>query len=269
MRMKIQIKGLEKIGRKLAQFSAHDLPRASVAALNDTAFTTRKAMQDTFRSVFDRVTPYVVRSVLVKKATVANLVAEIKPTYIGGKGIDPQKILAAQVRGGRRSSKRSEVALERAGILPKGWLTVLPKSPFPGSHDGRGNLKGSFAVRLLSYFHAFGEVGFSANMTGRTRARLEKKSRSANGYKMIGGVQFFVSHGKRRSQHLPAGIWAKTGIHGVDVRPVLMFVRHARYRSRVTAQRIVADKGLQGHFEKRLRYQIRRAIERTTSGVSA
>ena len=57
-------------------------------------------------------------------ATAAKLSVTIEPTYMGGKGIDPQKILDAQTWGGRRRDKRSEVALKRAGILSAGYQTA-------------------------------------------------------------------------------------------------------------------------------------------------
>ena len=95
----------------------------------------------------------------------------IEPAYMGGKGIDPQKILNAQAWGGRRHDKRSEVALRRAGILPTGYQTAIPDDarggPYPGSDDGRGNLRGAFLVQLISYFRAFGEQGYKANMSAK------------------------------------------------------------------------------------------------------
>lgn len=109
-------------------------------------------MQD-LRAVFDRPTDYILRSPRVRMATAAKLSVTIEPTYIGGKGIDPQKILDAQTRGGRRRDKRSEVALKRAGILPAGYQTAIPSDdrggPYPGSDDGKGNLRGAFLVQVI------------------------------------------------------------------------------------------------------------------------
>ena len=268
LKVTVKIKGLDSIKRKLNRLANSDIPKAATDALNDTAFVARRAMQDEMRRVFDRVTPYVIRSVQVKKATEQNLVATVAPTYMGGKGVDPQNILAAEVSGGKRNLKRSEKALEAVGILPKGWHTVIPKNPFPGSDDGRGNIRGPFMVRLLSYFHAFGEQGYSMNMTEKTRKRVHKVGRSEGGYKTINGVMFFVSYGGMRSdraasKHLHPGIWAKTGIHGVNVRPVLLFIKRTpRYHPRLIMHEVARKANIQQVFEKRLRYRLRRIIER-------
>lgn len=114
----------------------------------------------------------------VRKATPERLSVEIEPTYFGGKGVDPQKILQAQEFGGARRDKRSEAALRRIGILPSGYQTAIPETPYPGSDDGRGNIRGGFLVKLLSYFQAMGEQGYKANMTDRRKARLHKGTKT-------------------------------------------------------------------------------------------
>ena len=89
--------------------------RAYAKALNDVGFEIRRAMQDEMRVVFDRPTSYIIRSPRVRMAKPDRLSVPIEPAYMGGKGVEPQKILNAQAWGGRRTDKRSEVALRRAG----------------------------------------------------------------------------------------------------------------------------------------------------------
>ncbi|MFZ7338350.1 hypothetical protein ACLS0R_19170, partial [Comamonas jiangduensis] len=76
--------------------------RAYAKALNDTGFEIRRAMQDEMRAVFDRPTSYIIRSPRVRMAKPDKLSVTIEPAYMGGKGVDPQKILNAQAWGGRR-----------------------------------------------------------------------------------------------------------------------------------------------------------------------
>ncbi len=186
---------------------------------------------------------------------------------MGGKGVDPEKIVNAQFFGGERNLKRSEVALQRAGILPPGFYTSIPKDPYPGSDDGRGNLKGSFLVQLLSYFRAMGEVGYRANMTQKRRDQLANrgvvKGQNGREYKTIRGVVFFVAYGPLRSgrtSHLFPGIWAKTGIHGSILKPVLMFVRRPNYKPKYSLDRIVRKAATQDRFERSVRREVRKSL---------
>jgi hypothetical protein len=141
---------------------------------------------------------------------------------------------------------------------------AIPSDPFPGSDDGRGNLRGPFMVQLISYFQAFSEVGHRANMTKKRKDKLENRGVSANGYKTINWFMYFVVYGGLRSgrtSHLAPGIWAKSGIHGSTVRPVLMFVRSPAYVPRLSLEKVIQKSQLQAKFETRLRYQIRTAVE--------
>lgn len=259
MKITMQFTGLEKVKDQLAKLSGPQAKDAYAKAINDTAYQVRRSMQAEMATVFDRPTPYILRSSQVKQATPDNLVATVEPTYYGGKGVDPQKILAAQADGGIRRDKRSESALRRVGILPAGYQTAIPDVPFPGSDDGNGNLKGSFLVHLISYFQAFGEQGYRANMKDRTKSNLHTK-----GTKTMDARRYFVSYGKlrgNRSSHLAPGIWAARGTHGVDVRPVLMFVKAGTYRPRLSMERIAKAADAENYLARRLRYRIRQAVE--------
>jgi hypothetical protein len=259
--LKLEVKGLEKVQAQLRKLSQGQLNQANSKAINDAAFHARKGIQDAMARNFDRPTPYIMRSVRVVMASPEDLNAWIEPTYMGGKGIDPQKILKAQAFGGPRRDKRSEKLLRNAGLLPAGYMTAIPEKPYPGSDDGSGNLRGPFLVQLLSYFNAFGEQGYKANMSERRRQKIHNLVRTDKGYKTINGVVYFVSYGKLRGQHLAPGIWAKTGIHGVNVRPVVLFVRAPVYKPRLNMDEISREIGLQAKYESRLRYRIRQAVE--------
>lgn len=256
MKISLRTEGLDKVRKQLDQLTGPQFRDAAAKAINDTGYQVRRTMQAEMASVFESPTPYVLKSVFVKQADATNLSATIEPTYYGGKGIDPQQILRAQEAGGTRRDKRSEVALRRAGILPSGYQTVLPKEPFPGSDDGRGNMRGPFLVQLISYFQAFGEQGFKANMSDKRKAALQK------GTTKNVGRRYFVAYGKLRSgktSHLAPGIWAVVGATGADVRPVLMFVRTPSYTPRLSMERISKKADVDNYLAKRLRFRIRQA----------
>lgn len=253
--------------RQLHGLTGEQAARAYAKALNDTGFEIRRAMQDEMRAVFDKPTDYILRSPRVRMAKPDKLSVTIEPAYMGGKGVDPQKILDAQAWGGRRRDKRSEVALRRAGILPVGYQTAIPSTPYAGSDDGRGNLRGAFLVQLISYFQAFGEQGYRANMTDKRKRSIHKGGKRAT------GRRYFVSYGAMRggarmtakgepdvrAQHLAPGIWAASGTGGADVRPVLMFVKQGNYTPRLDMDKVAKRADAENYLGKRIRYRIREA----------
>jgi hypothetical protein len=260
--MQINVKiDLSKAQKLIAQLSGPAVKQAMAKALNDAAFEARKTVQTELGTKFDRVTPYIKRSISVRPATAAKLQAIVEPRYPGGKGIDPQNVLRASVFGGPRKQKASERALHRVGILPAGY-SIVPGDAVP--LDQFGNVRGSFIVRIISYFQAFSEQGYKANMSAKRKANLAKIGRSPGGYRTIGGVEYFVATGKLRSgksSHLHPGIWSRTGIHGSDIRPILMFVRTPTYNRRIDffGKPVQAAKD---KFNPRFRYHLRTLIER-------
>lgn len=241
---------------------------AHMRALNDIGFQGRRDLQGEMRRVFDRPTPYVLNSLHVERATKDRLEVTIEPRYFGGKGVDPQNVLRPEVFGGARKAKRFEVALRRIGLLGPAQYAV----PAIGCElDGYGNVKGSFIVRLLSYFQAFGEQGYRANAKASTIKRLAKRTKSPGGYKRIGGVEYFVSRGpgtwfgrgawkNGQAQRLPAGIWSRSGIHGSDIKPVLLFVRSPGYHVRLDPVKVLEQTVAKG-YEALYDYHLRRALE--------
>lgn len=267
---------LRRVSVALEKLSGQQLKAALAAAINDTGHMVRKQMGEEMRKTFDRVTPFIERSPKLVPATPERLEASILPTVDarnlpskGGKvGVDPQQVLQAQELGGRRRDKKSEKRLRQAGLLPAGYQTAIPKDPYPGSDDGRGNLRGAFMQMLLSYLQTYNEAGYKANMGAKKKAALEGRTTysqlsNKREVKSIGGVVFFVHHGAMRGgrggTHLAPGIWAKSGTHGVVLRPVLMFIKAPSYSQRLSMERIAQSSGAQDHLDKRVRFRVRQA----------
>jgi hypothetical protein len=264
MKLSAEIRNQKALTDLLGKLAGGDLKKAYALALNDAGYMVRGRQVGALASAFDRVTPFVGRSPKVFKATPEKLSVSIAPTLHtdrsafvrGGKvGVDPQDVLQAQEQGGRRRDKRSEVILRRAGILPNGMQTAIPQTPYPGSDDGRGNLRGPFLVQVISYLQAFGEQGYRANMTARRKRNVQRGTA-----KQV-GRRYFVSYGRLRGQHLAAGIWAASGTHGADVRPVVMFVRAGTYQARIDMERVARAAGVQDYLDKRVRFRVRQAVE--------
>ena len=274
LQLTIRTENLDKVREALARLSGPQARQAYANAINDTAFKVRGEMQKELRSRFDRVTPFIGNAPKVFKATPDKLTASIAPTLdsrnmpsTGGKvGVDPQQVLQAQEFGGRRRDKKSEVALRRAGILLPGWQTAIPRDPYPGSDDGRGNLRGAFITQLLSYLQAFGEQGYKSNMGDKRKRNMRNQQGIGNistrkVYKTTLGVRYFVSYGRSRGHHLAPGIWAASGTHDAQLRPVLMFVRPGTYRPLISMERIAQAADLQGYLDKRVRARVRNLAE--------
>lgn len=284
--MKVDMKayGFDKVREQMAKLSGPALRGAFAAALNDTAFQkVMPGMREETRK-FNQVTPFIERAPrVVQQATPDKLEAIVAPTYWsalgtkGGKqGVDPQMVLQAQQFGGRRADKRSESALRRAGVLPMGYQTAIPATPFPGSVDAYGNIKGAFVQQLLSYLQAYRLAGDSGNMKAAAVRRLAQGGSKRKLATVAGpnlGRRYFVAYGRLRSGsrmtrkgdadgragNLAPGVWAVLGSSGAVVKPVLMFVRPAMYTPRVNLESVRNGPEVQEYLGRRLRYRIRQA----------
>ena len=266
---------IEVLGLDALRGRVRALPKqfkfAGALALNGTGFAARDAVMAEMGQVFDRPKPFIQRSIRVLKAEPQKLSVSIFPSSPGGKAVDPVDVLRAEVFGGQRKLKRFELAFARVGILPQG-MGMVP-SPWlveSSAGDQHGGISASFIRRLLSYFQAFGEQGYRANMKERGIKRLAKIGRSEGGFKTVGGVQYFVSRGRGeftgrgswrngQEQHLPAGIWQRSGIHGSDVKPVFLFVRAPRYTQRLLMGEVIAGVARR-ELPQRFNQHLRRAL---------
>ncbi|WP_042337921.1 phage tail protein [Paraburkholderia ferrariae] len=251
--VKIDTKG---VARALDALVRKQLPFATAMAVNDTVRQAKADVQQEMRKVFEGPVPRTINSVRIKTGTKANPEATIWIDDEPNKGIPPARYLSAEIEGGVRRSKRFEKALQSRGLMPRGMYAV-PASGCP--RDGNGNIPGSFIVQLLSYLQAFGEQGYRANMSDKGMRRLHKIGRTAQGYKTIGGVAYFVANRRGRTAHLARGIYRKTGTHGVSVMPVILFVRASSYSVRLPFERIV-EKSVRKNFDANMRRRLDRAI---------
>lgn len=230
---------------------------AAGLALDDTAFEIRKTVQELMPVVFDRPTPFVISGVRVRRvrdnpASIGGVLeasVQIDP-YGRGKGPSQEQVLRAEVYGGPRGLKGAERRLQAANLMLPGKFMVPSEELLQQGNlvDQYGNVRGSFIRTLLSYLQAFSTPGFTANMNQRSRDRIAARGRNPRGFATINGVQYFVSKGRGertspgfpqgRSQHLPAGIWAKRGTGGARVYPVFLFVDTPFYRVRLPYESI-------------------------------
>lgn len=244
---------------------------AAKLTLNETATSLKDEAVKDLAYGFDRPTAWALKGIYAKYSRdgVESAHVGVNDLYTNKQGRAQFNTLAPHFGGGERKAKAFETAFRRVGILPAGWFAVAGSgADTAGALDAYGNIKASFIVQIMSYFQAFGEQGYRANATDKSRARKAKIGRK-DGYKTINGWVYFVSrpgfrmgggawqHG--RVNHLAPGIWGKRGIHGCEVVPIIMFVRSVSYRKRfdldARAQEAVQD------LDERYKRNLARALE--------
>jgi len=211
---------------------------AAANTINESLFAGRGTAIGAMQ-VFDRPTQFTLRSPRVEKATRDNLVgAVLIPTEAGVEGqagLPAGKPLLAEVHGGQRRFKRSEVLLQRLGLLPRGWFTV----PGPAAElDAYGNMTRAELLHLLSYFKAYGGTARSGkrllnNMSDEGRAKLKSgRGRFAGGFATEYFAQLPGDKGLRPGIYVRKGATQRRKFQGPAqrVRAVLFFVSSAQYQ---------------------------------------
>jgi len=213
------------------------VPFAAAVALTRTAEEGAQEIKTAFVKSFDRPTKYTLNSMFSQSANKRTRTASfgLKDNAMLQKsgGYSPADILGHHFNGGHSKFARYEQAFRRIGML------ALDEDIVPGTNlrelNQYGGVPPSLIIKLIAYFNGFGEQGFMANTTQAGRDKLANrtdkntKGRRASKYAKINGVVYFYANGR---DHLHRGIWAKTGIHGSDIRPILMFVKRGVYRKR-------------------------------------
>jgi hypothetical protein len=196
---------------------------ANVVALTRTAQDVMKAEQKQVDDVFDRPTPYTRNAFYLKPATKQKPESRVWIKSDTFKGTPAENFLRPHIDGGSRKQKRFERALSAAGLMPVGYY-VIPGEACP--LDQYGNIPSRFIVQMLSYFKAFGEQGYKANMDAKGRNRFNRKAS-----RVIGQATSYFAVGM--NQPLKPGIYQRVAFaRGSAVRPVFVFVKSTGYQKR-------------------------------------
>lgn len=231
----------EAVAAFMTEVALRQIPYAALRTTQDLAFMVRDRTIDEMRDVFHKPTPFTLRSMEVIKGR-----DKTNPSSWVGLRLDTpwQKALAHQFRGGGRRYKRMEGAFYAIGILPKGMVMVPAEGCPMDSYD---NPQRGFIVQLMSFFRAFPEMGYKANMTDKTKKKfLEKKNRltgTENEY-------FTVYKNQNNKSGLAPGIWHRikfTALGETRIVPVFLFVKEGFYRRMIRfpemAKKVISDEG--------------------------
>lgn len=232
----------EKVGKYVMEVAEKQIPFATMRTLTQLAYRTKQAVYDEMNLVLELpLKRYTMTSMRVDPAT--SKVGLVSRVYLNDYR-DEDRSLGHLFRGGDRRWKNMEGAFLRKGLMLPGMYAV----PGQGAPmDQYGNIPASFVRRILSYFGALNE----GNMLTKTKQRMARKGK-VGGFKTILGIEYFISFGKGNSgrlraskgfepqyQHLAAGIYSRTGIHGSNITPIIMFVPKKKpYRKYIDLPRL-------------------------------
>ncbi|TXL70114.1 hypothetical protein FHP25_35930 [Vineibacter terrae] len=205
--------------KTLTQFQREQVPFATIVAMTRTAQALKEVHITEINRVFDRPTPWTLNGLYVQPATKRRPEAAVYFREFAPKGTPAGKYLRPQMHGGQRRHKGMERLLQGKGLLPPGMYVV----PGQGAEvDAYGNMSRGQIIKILSYLRAFGEVGYLANRSRRTKSR-----------------------GTRRREHYfvgspggaPLGVWQRKGD---GIVPVMIFVQAPQYPVRYRFQEVSA-----------------------------
>lgn len=234
---------IERVTRGFTDLELRQLPFALSLAVNKTAERAHLGIQAEMRRVFDRPTPFTLRSLRVVRGNKAKPEATIgyKDKFFAG--ADAEKYIGPQVYGGTRSTKRFEVLLAARGLMPSGWVAV----PASGARlDAYGNVSRGQIQQILSALRA----QFDPLANRSLSKRSQRKARQA---------QYFVA---RIGGTL--GVWQRFAFaFGSAVKPVFIFAPSAHYTPRLdfygVGERVVARE-FEGELDRALRRALATAI---------
>jgi hypothetical protein len=252
----VRLEGFKEVQRKIDAMGKQARFAAS-RALNTAAFAAMREGQRRIESAFVGPTRWTIKSWYVrKKATKSDLVASVGwSDYLVNKQFKgPDYYLSQHFNSGTRQHTRFEERLISKSVMPAGMNAVPGKAAEEmGMIDGRGNMKPGVIVAILSALQAFNQAGSNMNANGRKRQSANKRAARQ------------VYWAGKPGPNTPNGIWALDekfrGGRG-RLRPVVIFVRRARYRKRLDLDQIanaVVQRTFVAEFDKELEAAMRTA----------
>jgi hypothetical protein len=213
---------IREIEKHLSASARDHIPFATALALTRTAQFVEQKIKEEIPRAFDRPTRFTLNSTWVRPATKQRLWAEVKIKDESFKAKAPIEWLRAQIYGGSRPMKRFEDRLIAAGRMPPGHYAV----PASGAtYDAFGNMSRGEIVKLMSDLQSHFDPLQNTTATSAGRRRRSRTKRA----------QFYFSTWpvNKRTAHLRPGIYRRSEFgFGSSIRPVLIFVKRARYRKR-------------------------------------
>jgi len=226
---------INDVTRYMTNIDEKQMPFATSLALTRLAKGGQKDTQAEMKRLFDRPTPYTIRSVYVQPAKKKRQVAVvgIKDRESSKNSKSPADQLRHEFRGGSRGRSRLEFWLERAGKITSREYLV------PGEEarlDRYGNISRGQVQQIMSQI----KVGADAISFSSDSRRSKRKRGRLKGY--------FWSDGRQ----LPKGVWQRDG---GDAVPIMIVVTQPTYRAMIDIRRVVNE-----GIRKRAKHEIAKAV---------
>lgn len=267
MRLTVDTQGLQQSVDKIS-----DLPKqlrfATAVALTRTAKLVAEAEVQEMRDVFDRPTPFTLRSIFVKGARPDAPVAEVGIKNDSGGQRPAVNWLRWQVQGGLRTQTAYERLLVGAGAMRSDDRAV----PGKGARlDAFGNISRGQLIQILSQLRIDSSSGSTRKLTqfdfnDNKRDRRLKQNKIRRAFGKAGG-QFIAFPNGNRS--LLPGIYQAEGRdfgarlgygRSGRLRPILIFVSKAQYEAERFDFDYVAQKAVQRHLRVQFDAAVKAAV---------
>ena len=222
--------------------------QAMAGAITLTAVNVKDRLVQEMKTVFDRPTPWALRSMYATKAAPNRLFARVwlKDDF-GLGGPSAAYYIEPHISGGRRSAKGFEQTLRH------GNRNVLGPDRFamPGAEarlDRYGNMSRGQIIQILSQLNLQRTAGFDRGISNDPKKRKAAIKRAGGRFfhAVIGGTE---------------GIWQRE-FGGNRVKPILIFTKAPQYKRRLEFQK-VADV----EARNRLEANMRKSIDNVSRGI--
>lgn len=256
--LSIKVQGADDL-KRLLSVAPRKLEIATQRALLKTAQHVKTAETAEMGRAFKNPTRWTLGAMRVKATN--KFTVEVGIVDPGGYYKRAASYLGTQVGGGQRRAKAMEKALQSHGLLPSGWFTV----PGEGARiDAFGNMSVGQVKQILSWFDAAENwAGSTQNMGFKGRQKRMNGTRKTAGFEYMvvqpSGVRTFKGARDIRALKQP-GIYQRTFMgHGAAIKPILIFVKSARYQIRFNFERVAqatANAMWQAEFDTAIKMEL-------------
>lgn len=258
--LNVRIEGMDELKRKLAE-TPRKLEVATQRALLKTAQAVKDSEIAEMGRVFDRPTRWTIGAIKVKATN--KFTVEVGVLDPDGYYKRAASYLGTQVGGGQRRAKAVEKSLQSRGLMPSGWFSV----PGEGAKmDAYGNMSVGQIRQILSWFDAAENwAGSIQNMGAAGRDKRMRGTRKTAGFEYFAvapGARraYKLQGGKSGAHSMQPGIYQRTFLgHGSAIKPVLIFVKGARYQVRFNFEKVandVAQAMFNAEFDKAIQMEL-------------